>query len=72
MEMLLSKEDEAKVTYQWEEKLQAPVAKGQKVGSADYWINGEKQASFSIYTTQEVPKINFTWCLQNLLQKYLL
>ena len=72
LEMLLSKEDEAKVTYQWEEKLQAPVAKGQKVGSADYWINGEKQASFSIYTTQEVPKINFTWCLQNLLQKYLL
>lgn len=72
LEMLLSKQDNVKVTYQWEEKLQAPVARGQKVGSADYWVNGEKQASFSIYTTHEVPKISLVWCLRNLWQKYLL
>lgn len=42
-----------------EEFLEAPVKKGQKVGTLSFTLSGEKVASFDIVTTENVDKITF-------------
>ena len=42
-----------------EEFLEAPVKKGQKVGTLSFTLSGEEVASFDIVTTENVDKITF-------------
>ena len=46
-------------TLSVEEFLEAPVKKGQKVGTLSFTLSGEEVASFDIVTTENVDKITF-------------
>lgn len=51
-------------------QLQAPIPKDMPVGSISYFLNDEEFRCFSIYAQKEIKKINFSFCFQNIIQKF--
>ncbi|HPU63523.1 MAG TPA: D-alanyl-D-alanine carboxypeptidase family protein [Mobilitalea sp.] len=63
LNLLLGKDEKVHIEYNLPEYLTAPVIKGQQVGSAKYYINGNLYTEIPIYTTDESKKIDFNFCL---------
>jgi D-alanyl-D-alanine carboxypeptidase (penicillin-binding protein 5/6) len=65
---LLMREDE-KVTFVYElpEYLMAPVKADKEVGKLKYYINHELLNEIPVYAVEDVKKINFKYCLQELI-----
>lgn len=71
-ELLLKKDDIFEIKVEVEEELEAPVEEGTMVGSVAYLLNGEVLDIFPIYTKESVEKIDFLWCLEKVLQKFMI
>lgn len=70
---LLMRDDESvKIVYNIPHMLQAPVKADVVVGKASYYINGLLYAELPIYTTQDIKKIDFEFCLQKILKMWTL
>jgi len=70
MAFLLKKEEKIEVDFQMEKHLTAPVSAGSEVGSIQYLVGGEVYKVEYIVTTDDIPAIDFAWCLKQILLRY--
>lgn len=63
-QMLLKEGEQVTVKKKLEEKVKAPIKQGQVVGEMEYFLNGEKIASYQIEVCESVKKRSFFWCLK--------
>lgn len=73
LEGILLREDE-KIEVNWsvEEGLQAPVKEGKRIGTVTCSVNGEIYLEKEMYVTQTIEEIDFTWCMERILNKFYL
>ena len=64
LSLLISEWDKIKVVRNLPEHLEAPVKRGEKAGSMDYYLNDQKIASFPVVTKDFVERFTFRWCLE--------
>lgn len=69
--LLLRADEEVIVEYDWEKMLTAPVESGTQVGEIRYMVEGIVYKRERIITVDSVPKINFEWCLRQVLERFL-
>lgn len=62
--VLLGASDTVRVIRNLPGELSAPVEKGARVGSVDYYLNEQKIASFPIVTAEAVNRFSLEWCMQ--------
>lgn len=72
LNILLRKDEEIQIEYEIPEQLQAPVKAGTKVGKVRYLLGDEVLKEYPIYTSDNVKKIDFSWCFDIIKSKYLL
>lgn len=70
--ILLREDENIQVSCSVEEILQAPVQKGEQVGVITYLLNGEVLWTELVVTTDAAEKIDFRWCMRQILSGYLL
>ena len=58
------------VDFQIEEQLTAPVTAGTEIGSIKYLVNEDIYKIETVVTTEDVPAIDFSWCLSQILSRY--
>jgi D-alanyl-D-alanine carboxypeptidase (penicillin-binding protein 5/6) len=63
IELLMRDDEQVTTEYILPDYLEAPVKADSIIGEAKYFINDQYYASISIYTTQEIPRIDFNFCL---------
>ncbi len=68
--VLLSKEENFEVKRELKEFLSAPIEAGMEVGKVSYLLNGEVYGVDYIITKEAVAKIDFKWCLMQILKYY--
>lgn len=68
--VLLSKEESFEVKRELKEFLSAPIEAGMEVGKVSYLLNGEVYGVDYIITKEAVAKIDFKWCLMQILKYY--
>jgi D-alanyl-D-alanine carboxypeptidase (penicillin-binding protein 5/6) len=64
--LLMRADETVHIEYDIPKVLQAPVTAQSVVGNAKYYINDMLYAEIPIYTTQEVLKIDFEFCLKKI------
>ncbi len=71
-EQLLMKEGESfRMEVDRPESLEAPVEEGEIVGSVAYYLNGEIMDLFPVRTAGTVGKVDFWWCLEQVLDRWI-
>lgn len=70
MGFLLKKDEQIEVDLQIEDTLTAPVSAGSQVGSIKYLVGGEVYKVEYIVTVDDIPAIDFSWCLKQILFRY--
>lgn len=70
--LLLSKQDEIRVEWDVPEKLEAPVCRGDRVGSVAYFVNGDLYRKFPVTAAENVPEITYFYCITRIIRKILL
>ena len=71
-EQLLMKEGESfRMEVDRPESLGAPVEEGEIVGSVAYYLNGEIMDLFPVRTAGTVGKVDFWWCLEQVLDRWI-
>ena len=70
MGFLLKKDEQIEVDFQIANSLTAPVSAGSQVGSIRYLVGGEVYGEEYIITADDVPAIDFSWCLKQILLRY--
>lgn len=70
MGFLLKKDEQIEVDFQIADSLTAPVSAGSQVGSIRYLVGGEVYGEEYIITADDVPAIDFSWCLKQILLRY--
>jgi len=70
-ELLIAKEEEVKVFYQIEQKLQAPVLAHTDIGRVIITVGDEIFREYEILTKDNVKKIDFSWCVKMVMRIYL-
>ncbi len=69
---VLQKEGENVVPeYTVPESLEAPVKAGDVVGKVEYKFEDEVLAEYSIYATKDVNRLDYKWCLEKALERFL-
>lgn len=68
--MLLSESDSVQVRAELPKQLQAPVKKNTKVGSLNYYVNGELAAQMPILAAQDIQKRSLRWYFMLVLSRY--
>lgn len=69
--VLMRPDETIRVEYHVEDSLVAPVKAGTLVGSVEYSVDGVVYLRESIVTADTVEKIDFTWCLRQILRRFL-
>lgn len=69
--MLLCGEDEVKVFYEYPCFVEAPVERGEQIGSVSVYINRELYGKFPIILTESVRKITYQDYLNEVIAKFL-
>ena len=69
---LIKKGDESNITYEisLNDSIQAPIAKGQKLGSINYSLNGSQIDTINIIAENSVDKLNLFNMSRNILEKW--
>ena len=67
---MLADWEQPSIEVSYLEQLDAPVAKGEVVGSVTYYIDSVEYASCFIRTVEEVPEIDFWYCLRYVITKW--
>lgn len=70
--LLLGPEDEIRTQTEIPGTLDAPVAAGTGVGWQNYYVNGELYAQLPVLTAASVEKISYRFCLEQVLEQFLL
>lgn len=70
--LLLSPDEKIEVTWEVEERIEAPVEQGETVGYIRYMTGGVCLREDLLVTGENVEKIDFFWCLRRVLEKYVL
>lgn len=70
--LLLREDEQIRVEYDWSKSLEAPVRQGTQVGSIRYIVDGRVYLTESIVTTQSVDQIEFDWCLEQILRRFMI
>ncbi len=68
--LLLSEADSVQVRAELPKLLQAPVKKGAKVGSLNYYINGELAAQMPVRAARNIEKRSLRWYFMLVLSRY--
>jgi D-alanyl-D-alanine carboxypeptidase (penicillin-binding protein 5/6) len=68
LSLLLRDDETVKIEYDIPKVLKAPVKSHEIIGNARYYIDNSLYAEIPIYTTQNVSKIDFKFCITKLLQ----
>ncbi|MDR1548466.1 MAG: D-alanyl-D-alanine carboxypeptidase [Hungatella sp.] len=69
--LLLADEEEVTVQTDIPKELNAPVRKGQTVGSVIYRLNGEVIKEYPVCLNEGADRLTTIWCLKNIFNKYL-
>ncbi len=69
--LLLGQQEQIEVEYKVVPMLEAPVCKGDVVGTIVYKVGEECYKRKEVIITADIEKINFKWCLDKILSKYL-
>ena len=64
LELLLKEGEQPDIRYEYAKEKKAPVEAGSVVGSASYYMDKERIASFPIYVTESVEKADYLWLLR--------
>lgn len=70
--MLLREDEQVEMTWSKEDKLEAPVTKGQKVGEVKYSLNGEILKTFDITTASGIREKTLEWYIKMIFGMYFL
>lgn len=70
--ILLREDEEICVEYQVQKILEAPVESGREVGSIEYSVDGAVYLREKIVTVDSIEKIDYLWCLEEILCRYFL
>ena len=70
-EVLLKEGDETKIEVLMQDKMTAPVEKGEITGAVIYYINGEILDLFPVYTVEDALEIDYPWCLEQIIRKWI-
>ncbi len=68
--LLMREEEQAVIEAEIPEGLPAPVAKGQKVGTVRYFLDGKEVASSEICAARSVEKLTFSWCVSKITENF--
>ena len=68
--LLMAEDEEVTVSEELPDTLEAPLKKGQTVGTVTYRLQGETVKTFPVYLTEDVEKITFRWCLDHVIQLF--
>lgn len=68
--ILLKEGEEIEVSYHGKKKLTAPVEKGEKIGELRYKVEGEVWYKEDIVTAEGKKKMDFPWCLKEVVKRY--
>ena len=71
VQMLLKEDDLFRIETDRPSELQAPVEAGEIVGTVAYYLNNEIVDIFPVYAAETVQKIDYWWCLNQILQKWI-
>ena len=69
--MLLYKNDKVQVKEELPKLLKAPVKKGTKVGSLNYYVNGELTAQMPVLADREIKERSLWWYFMLVMARYL-
>ena len=67
LKILLREGEQPEIRYEYPERLKAPVEKNAVVGRVPYSVGGQKIAEYPIYTAECAERIDFAWCLRQIL-----
>lgn len=70
--LLLREDEQIRVEYEWSKSLEAPVKQGTTVGNIRYIVDDRVYLTENIVTTQNVERIEFDWCLEQILRRFLI
>ena len=70
LHVLLRTDEEVEVKYDMPTQLKAPLTEGEKVGSASYYLNGEKIEELDIVIERSVQKKELSWYLERIAKAY--
>lgn len=68
--MLLADSDQVEIRAKIPKKLTAPVKKGSRIGSLDYYVNGEPAARMPVYASEYIGKRTLAWYFQLVVRRY--
>lgn len=68
--LLLKKDEEIQVISETAKNLTAPVHVGEQVGTVKYMVDDEIYQMEYIVSAQEVPAIDFAWCIHQIMMRY--
>ena len=71
VQMLLKEDDLFRIETDRPTEQQAPVEAGEIVGTVAYYLNNEIVDIFPVYAAETVQKIDYWWCLNRILQKWI-
>lgn len=71
VQMLLKEDDLFRIETDRPSELQAPVEAGEIVGTVAYYLNNDIVDIFPVYAAETVQKIDYWWCLNRILQKWI-
>ena len=70
LKLLMAEDEEVTVSEELPDTLEAPLKKGQTVGTVTYRLQGETVKTFPVYLTEDVEKITFRWCLDHVIHLF--
>lgn len=68
--ILLRKDEKIEVTWELEEKLEAPVEAGCEVGRLQYLVGDEVYREEAFIVKNSIEKIDYEWCFKRVLEKF--
>ena len=68
--LLLKDGEKVECSVSIPQKLQAPVRKGQSIGSIDYYLGQEKIASYPVLSDSTIEKISYSWCVDKVFHDF--
>ena len=68
---LLGKDEEIEMQVQQIRNVEAPVEKGEQLGSVLFTLQGDKLAEYPIVSTENVKRIDFFWVFSKIMKWYL-
>lgn len=70
-ELLMKEEDQFRMEVRMPGQLDAPVEKGEIVGTVIYYLNGEVFDLYPICIEDDVPAIDYPWCFLQVVRKWI-